>query len=59
MRRVARENVFKLVFEYTFYGSVNESTLELMLVDSDLTEDDISTRRIWAFVPTTKNSRAS
>lgn len=40
MRRVARENVFKLVFEYTFYGSVNESTLELMLVDSDLTEDD-------------------
>ena len=40
MRRIARDNVFKLVFEYTFYGSVNESTLELMLVDSDLTEDD-------------------
>ena len=40
MRRIARENVFKLVFEYTFYGSVNESTLELMLLDSDLTEDD-------------------
>ena len=40
MRRIARENVFKLVFEYTFYGVVNDATLELMLVDSDLTEDD-------------------
>lgn len=40
MRRLARENVFKLVFEYTFYGSVNEGTLELMLVGSNLTEDD-------------------
>ncbi len=40
MRRIARENVFKLVFEYTFYNVVNDSTLELMLVDSDLTEDD-------------------
>lgn len=40
MRRVARECVFKLVFEYTFYGTPNEETLELMLIDSDLTEDD-------------------
>lgn len=40
MRRIARENVFKLVFEYTFYNVVNDSTLELMLVDNDLTEDD-------------------
>lgn len=40
MRRLARENVFKLVFEYTFYGLVNESTLELMLVGSDLNDDD-------------------
>lgn len=40
MRRIARENVFKLVFEYTFYNVVNDSTLELLLVDSDLTEDD-------------------
>lgn len=40
MRRIARENVFKLVFEYTFYNVINDSTLELMLVDSDLTEDD-------------------
>ena len=28
------------MFEYTFYGVVNDATLELMLVDSDLTEDD-------------------
>ena len=40
MRRVARESVFKLVFEYTFYGVANESTLELLLTDADLTEDD-------------------
>jgi N utilization substance protein B len=40
MRRAAREAVFKLVFEYTFYFSQNESTLELMLLDSDLSEDD-------------------
>ena len=40
MRRVARESVFKLVFEYTFYGTANEETLELMLVDANLTEDD-------------------
>ena len=40
MRRVARELVFKLVFEYTFYGAANDDTLELLLVDADLTDDD-------------------
>ncbi|MBR4800141.1 MAG: transcription antitermination factor NusB [Clostridia bacterium] len=40
MRRVARESVFKLVFEYTFYGVANEGTLELLLSDADMTEDD-------------------
>lgn len=40
MRRVARELVFKLVFEYTFYGVANDDTLELLLVDADLTDDD-------------------
>ena len=40
MRRVARELVFKLVFEYTFYGVANDGTLELLLADADLTEDD-------------------
>lgn len=42
MRRVARDNLFKLVFEYTFYGTANEQTLEIMLQGSDLTEDDKS-----------------
>lgn len=40
MRRAARESVFKLIFEYSFYGTPNDDTLELMLVGSDLTEDD-------------------
>ena len=40
MRRVARELVFKLVFEYTFFGVANDDTLELLLVDADLTDDD-------------------
>jgi len=40
MRRVARESVFKLVFEYTFYGEANEGTLELLTSGADLTEDD-------------------
>ena len=40
MRRVARESVFKLVFEYTFYGVANDGTLELLLADADLTDDD-------------------
>ena len=40
MRRVARELVFKLVFEYTFYGVANDDTLELLLTDANLTEDD-------------------
>ncbi len=40
MRRVARELVFKLVFEYTFYAVSNEGTLELMMQESDLDESD-------------------
>ncbi len=40
MRRVARESVFKLVFEYSFYGVANEGTLELLSIGSDLDEDD-------------------
>ena len=40
MRRVARELVFKLVFEYTFYGVANDDTLDLLLVDADLSDDD-------------------
>ena len=40
MRRVARELTFKLIFEYTFYGVANDDTLELLLVDADLTDDE-------------------
>ena len=40
MRRASREYVFKLVFEYTFYDSVNDETLELFLTDADLTDED-------------------
>ncbi|MDD4839809.1 MAG: transcription antitermination factor NusB [Clostridia bacterium] len=39
-RRTARETVFKLVFEYTFYGVKNDDTLDLFLLDSSLDEDD-------------------
>ena len=40
MRRVARESVFQLIFEYTFYGTKNEGTLGLMLLGANLTDDD-------------------
>ena len=40
MRRSSREYVFKLVFEYTFYGAENASTLEFFLADADLNEED-------------------
>ncbi len=39
-RRIARENIYKLVFEYLFYDSLNQTSLELMLLDSNLSEDD-------------------
>ena len=40
MRIASREMVFKLVFEYTFYGVANEGTLELFLTDAALGDDD-------------------
>ena len=40
MRRASREYVFKLVFEFTFYGSVNDDTLDLFLTDADLNDED-------------------
>lgn len=40
MRRVSREYVFKLVFEYTFAGERNEDTLALLLSDAELEEED-------------------
>lgn len=40
MRRVARETVFKLVFEFTFLGKTDEDTLDTMLLADDLDNDD-------------------
>ena len=40
MRRVSREYVFKLVFEYTFGGERNEDTLALLLSDAELEDED-------------------
>lgn len=40
MRRVAREDVFKLVFEFTFYNTPNDCTRELLLLDESLDDDD-------------------
>lgn len=40
MRRISREYVFKLVFEYTFYGETHDETMDLFLSDADLTDED-------------------
>lgn len=40
MRRISRESVFQLVFEYTFLEERNETTLELMLAGTELNDDD-------------------
>ena len=40
MRRIAREDVFKLVFEFTFYNVPNAGTKELLLLDESLDDDD-------------------
>lgn len=42
MRRVARETVYKLLFEYSFLQEENDITKELMMVGSDLNDDDKS-----------------
>ncbi|MDR1906376.1 MAG: transcription antitermination factor NusB [Clostridiales bacterium] len=39
-RKVAREALYQLVFEYLFLKDVNDDTLELMLIDNGLSEDD-------------------
>lgn len=40
MRRISREYIFKLVFEFTFYGQINDETMDLLLTDADLTDED-------------------
>ncbi|MDR2090852.1 MAG: transcription antitermination factor NusB [Clostridiales bacterium] len=39
-RKVAREILYQLVFEYLFLKEVNTETLELMLIDGALSDDD-------------------
>lgn len=39
-RRNAREIVYKLTFEFLFYEQANDTTLELLTMDSTLTDDD-------------------
>ncbi|MDR2635167.1 MAG: transcription antitermination factor NusB [Clostridiales bacterium] len=39
-RRSAREAVYKLIFEYTFYKVKNTVTLEMLKSDADLSDDD-------------------
>lgn len=40
MRRIAREDLFKLIFEFTFYNAPNDGTRELLLLDESLDDDD-------------------
>lgn len=39
-RKTARENVYKLTFEFLFYGVENQTTLELLLMDTSLSAED-------------------
>ncbi|NCA67712.1 MAG: transcription antitermination factor NusB [Clostridia bacterium] len=39
-RRLAREAVYKLVFEYIFNKEINERTYEMLKADSNLSEPD-------------------
>ena len=39
-RKNARETLYKLVFEYLFAKERNEQTMQLLLFDATLTEDD-------------------
>ncbi|MDR1939447.1 MAG: transcription antitermination factor NusB [Clostridiales bacterium] len=39
-RKVAREILYQMVFEYLFLKSANGDTLELMLIDNNLSDDD-------------------
>ena len=40
MRRIAREDLFKLICEFTFYNSPTDCTRELLLLDESLDDDD-------------------
>ena len=40
MRRIAREDLVKLIFEFTFYNTPNDDTRELFMLDQSLDDDD-------------------
>ena len=40
MRKIARETVFKLLFEHSFLNKRNDEGLELLMLADDFTEDD-------------------
>ena len=40
MRKIARETVFKLLFEHSFLNESNDAGIELLMYAEDLTEDD-------------------
>jgi len=39
-RRVARESVYKLIFEFLFRGQANDYTFEILMFDKELDDDD-------------------
>jgi N utilization substance protein B len=41
-RKIARESAYKLIFEYLFNGVFNGSTLEILMLDEELDEDNRS-----------------
>ena len=40
MRKIARETVFKLLFEHSFLNERNDDGIELLMLADDFTEDD-------------------
>ena len=40
MRKIARETVFKLLFEHSFLNESNDAGIELLMYAEDLTDDD-------------------
>ena len=41
-RKIARESLYKLVFEYLFSKNVDNTALELMCHDVNMTDDDVA-----------------
>jgi N utilization substance protein B len=39
-RKIARESVYKLIFEFLFTGQANDYTYELLMLDNELDDDD-------------------